>query len=349
MNSRKILILILVIIVLSIYPIFNFVKEEQKKPEIIDSEDIKETETIEKEESMEKTNLVSDNGFLRIENNTLVNEDGEKIQLKGISTHGIQWYGSLATEENLKILRDEWGSNLFRVAMYTEENGYISNKNLKNDVEKIVNTAIKLDMYVIIDWHILNDNDPLIHKEEAKMFFDEMSSKYKNYPNVIYEICNEPNGNVTWNENIKPYAEEVINVIRKNSNNSIIIVGTPTWSQEVDKAAENPINDKNVMYALHFYAGTHTSWLRERTKQALNKIPIFVSEWGTSLASGDGGVYKEETEKWVLFMKENNISWANWSLSDKNESSALLLQNSKVIKDENLSESGKTVKDMMKK
>lgn len=296
-----------------------------------------------------KNNLVSYNGWLKIESNTLVNEKNEKIQLKGMSTHGIQWYGNFANEEMIKKLRDEWGSNLFRIAMYTNENGYIQNKNIENDVTNVVDIAIKLDMYVIIDWHILSDNNPQTYKEEAKDFFKRMSEKYKDYPNVIYEICNEPNGNVTWNEDIKPYAEEVIKVIRENSKDSIIIVGTPTWSQDVDKAKENPINDKNVMYALHFYAGTHTEYLREKAKSALTSIPIFVSEWGVSDASGNGGVYLEEAQKWIDFMKENNISWANWSLSDKNESSALLKSGSpnNSLDDNCLSESGKFIKRVM--
>ena len=189
-----------------------------------------------------------------------------------------------------------------------------------------------------------------MHKEEAKEFFREMSLKYKDYSNVIYEICNEPNGNVTWENNIKPYAEEVIKEIRENSKKSIIIVGTPTWSQEVDKPAKNKINDELVMYALHFYSGTHTEWLRERVKEALKNIPIFVSEWGVSDASGNGGVYKEETIKWINFMKENNLSYAVWSLSDKNESSALLIpgaSENKII-DDNLSEAGKFIKSVIK-
>ena len=40
--------------------------------------------------------------------------------------------------------------------------------------------AISLDLYVIIDWHILSDNNPNIHKEEAKAFFTEMAIEYKN-------------------------------------------------------------------------------------------------------------------------------------------------------------------------
>lgn len=346
MMKKKIIIIFILFITLFL-GIFICVNNISKNKEINVDENIKK---IEKENKKINSNLVSSNGWLKIENNTLVNEKGNTIQLKGMSSHGIQWYGDYANEDMIKSLRDDWESNLFRIAMYTEEGGYIQNKNLKEKVIEIVDTLVKLDMYVIIDWHILSDNDPMIHKKEAKEFFMEMSKKYKDYPNVIYEICNEPNGNITWEANIKPYAQEVINVIRENSKNSIIIVGTGTWSQDVDKASENPINDSNVMYALHFYAGTHTDWLRERVKNALTKIPIFASEWGVSDASGNNGVYLDESQKWIEFMKENNISWANWSLSDKSESSALLLPNSdkNEIKDENLSESGKFIKQAIK-
>ena len=324
--------------------------EDKKDNESNDDSNQKNDENNNLNDNKSKNNLVSYNGWLKIENNTLVNDKKEKIRLKGISTHGLQWYSKYANYDMMKSLKEELGINLFRIAMYTEENGYIYNKSLKNKVEEIVENAKKLDMYVIIDWHILSDGDPLIHKEEAKEFFREMSLKYKDYPNVIYEICNEPNGNVTWENNIKPYAEEVIKEIRENSKKSIIIVGTPTWSQEVDKPAKNKINDEQVMYALHFYSGTHTEWLRERVKEALKDIPIFVSEWGVSDASGNGGVYKEETIKWINFMKENNLSYAVWSLSDKNESSALLVSgaSANMVTENSLSEAGKLIKSVIK-
>ena len=324
--------------------------EDKKDNELNDDSNQKNDENNNLNDNKSKNNLVSYNGWLKIENNTLVNERKEKIRLKGISTHGLQWYSKYANYDMMKSLKEELGINLFRIAMYTEENGYIYNKSLKNKVEEIVENTKKLDMYVIIDWHILSDGDPLMHKEEAKEFFREMSLKYKDYPNVIYEICNEPNGNVTWENNIKPYAEGVIKEIRENSKKSIIIVGTPTWSQEVDKPVKNKINDEQVMYALHFYSGTHTEWLRERVKEALKDIPIFVSEWGVSDASGNGGVYKEETIKWINFMKENNLSYAVWSLSDKNESSALLVSGAgaNMVTENSLSEAGKLIKSVIK-
>ena len=264
-----------------------------------------------------------------------------------MSSHGIQWFSDLITKENIKYLKENYNSNLFRIAMYTNENGYIQNKELKQKAMDIMDIVIDLDMYVIIDWHILSDNDPLMYKNEAIEFFDEISEKYKDYPNALYEICNEPNGNVTWQDNIKPYAIDVIKTIRKNTDN-IIIVGTPTWSQDVDIVSNDPIEEKNIMYSLHFYSGTHTDYLRDKAKKALLKIPIFISEFGISDASGNGGIFIEEANKWIEFMKDNNLSWANWSLTNKNESSAFLKENTFIINEDNLSESGKYISEIMK-
>ena len=344
--------IIFVIVVIGLIKITKGVDIDNKEKVVEDvtTNVTEETTTAKKDEDNNINKLlVSYNGKLSIDNNTLVNEHGEKIQLRGISSHGIQWFGDLVTKENLITLRDEWGANLFRVAMYTKENGYIDNKSIMNKVFDIVDMVIDLDMYVIIDWHILSDNNPNMNKEEAIKFFDEVSNKYKDKKNVIYEICNEPNGSTSWNNDIYPYAVDVIKTIRNNSKDSIIIVGTPTWSQGVLDASKKPIDDKLTMYALHFYSGTHKNDLRNNATIALKTIPIFVSEFGVSDASGNGGVYLDEADKWINWMNENNISWANWSLADKDESSALLIPGKKLIKDENLSKSGKYIKNIMKK
>ena len=298
-------------------------------------------------EIVEKNNYVSYNGNLSLKGNNIVNEHGEIFTLQGISSHGLQWFNNLITDENIKTIKS-WGANVFRLAMYTKENGYVDNKSIYDDLIKDIDLVIENDMYVIVDWHILSDNNPNNYKAEAIEFFEKISSKYKNTPNIIYEICNEPNGGTSWDD-IKSYAVDVIKTIRNNSNN-LIIVGTPTWSQDVDSVINNKIDDANTMYALHFYSGTHKEYLREKAKKALdNNIPIFVSEFGVSDASGNGGIYLDEADKWIEFIKNNNLSYINWSLSDKNESSALLKPNSNTINDDTLSDSGKYIKSIFQK
>ena len=294
---------------------------------------------------IEKNNYVSYNGYLKLDGVNIVNQYNEQIVLKGVSSHGLQWFNYLITDENIKELKS-WNSNVFRLAMYTKEGGYIDNKNIYDTLIKDIDLIISNDMYVIVDWHILSDNNPNTYKKEAMEFFDKISLKYKDSPNVIYEIANEPNGSTTWKD-IKKYAVDIIKTIRKNTNN-IIIVGTPTWSQDVDKVINNKIDSNNIMYALHFYSGTHKESLREKASNALkNNIPIIISEFGVSDASGNGGTYLDEANKWFEFINKNNISYINWSLSDKNESSALLKPNNKIINDNTLSESGKYIKKII--
>ncbi|MCI8551183.1 MAG: cellulase family glycosylhydrolase [Lachnospiraceae bacterium] len=294
-------------------------------------------------------------GALRVNGTMLVDENGKPVQLRGISTHGLAWFPAYVNEDCFRQLRKEWDVNVIRLAMYTAESGgYCSDGNkeeLKALVERGVEYAVEQDMYVIIDWHILSDGNPNQHIEEAKAFFREMSEKYKDCDNVIYEICNEPNGNVDWGE-IKTYGSEVIAVIREQDPDGVILVGTPNWSQMVDQAAADPITGyDNVMYTLHFYAATHTDWLRDTMKKAIDGgLPVFVSEYGICDASGNGSIDVDQADAWIQAMDEYGVSYVAWNLSNKAETSAILKEScSKTsgFSSGDLSESGKWLYQML--
>lgn len=271
---------------------------------------------------------VAEHGQLSVKGTQLVDKNGKGYQLRGMSTHGITWFPDFVNEDAFRTLRDDWNTNVVRLAMYVDEWGngqcYMNNKEGSRQLlEKGVDICIKLGMYVIIDWHVLNPGDPTAYTDEAIKFFTDMSKKYADYPNIIYEIVNEPNGNATWNGVIKPYAEKVIPVIRKNDKDAVIIVGTPTWSQDIDQALADPLKYDNVMYALHFYAATHTDWLRERAEKCVaGGLPIFVSEFGCCDASGNGANDFSQTEKWLKLLDKYGISYCNWNLANKDESSS---------------------------
>lgn len=278
---------------------------------------------------------VATHGQLSVKGTQLVDKNGNGYQLRGMSTHGITWFPDFINENSFRTLRDDWNTNVVRLAMYVDEWGngqcYMKNKDGSRQLlEKGVDICIKLGMYVIIDWHVLNPGDPTAYTDEAISFFNDMSKKYADYPNIIYEIVNEPNGNATWSGVIKPYAEKVIPVIRKNDKDAVIIVGTPTWSQDIDQALADPLDYDNVMYALHFYAATHTDWLRERTEKCVaGGLPIFVSEFGCCDASGNGGNNFGQTEKWLKLLDKYGISYCNWNLANKNESSSCFRESAK--------------------
>lgn len=303
------------------------------------------------------TTPVSQHGQLSVKNGQLVDKSGKGYQLRGMSTHGLTWFPEFVNESAFKTLRDDWNTNVVRLAMYVDEWGngqcYMGNKSGSLELlEKGVDICIKLDMYVIIDWHVLNPGDPSKYTNEAKSFFETVSKRYAKYPNVIYEICNEPNGGASWSGNIKPYAEKIIPVIRKNAPNSVIIVGTPTWSQEIDKPLSDPLNYKNVMYAFHFYAATHAG-LRSNVENCVSQgLPVFVSEFGTCDASGGGANDFNETQKWLSYFDKQGISYCNWSICNKDETCSVLRPGTSANgnwSESNLTENGKWIRNWFRK
>lgn len=307
------------------------------------------------------TTPVAANGQLKVSGANIVNQSGKVFQIRGMSTHGIMWedFSDILSTSSLKVLRDDWGVNTIRIAMYTEEwGGYTTGSTYAQQAKAKVNAGVKaatdLGMYVIIDWHILKDGNPQTHQTEAIAFFKEMANKYKNYNNVIYEICNEPNGGATWSANIKPYATKVINAIRLYDSDAIIICGTGTWSQDIHDVVNSRLSDKNTVYALHFYANTHTDWLRNRFTDCYNKgLPILVSEFGTCDASGNGGYNSYQTGKWFSLLDSKNVGYINWSACGKAETASAFKSgtNLKAISSgtSQLTESGKLVRSHYRK
>mgnify|MGYP000845896275 FL=1 len=302
--------------------------------------------------SVDDSTPFGQHGALHVENGKLTDADGNIVQLYGMSTHGIAWFPQYINYDSFRTLRDDWNTNCIRLAMYTAEyGGYCAGgdkEQLKQLVRDGVSYATELGMYVIVDWHILSDCDPNQNKDEAIAFFREMSEAFADNDNVLYEICNEPNSGTSW-DSIKSYAEEVIPVIREQKPDAVILVGTPTWSQEIDKAAASPLTFDNVMYTLHFYAGTHKDDLRNRLETcAQNNLPVFVSEFGMCDASGNGANDFDSTTKWLDLLNKYQISFCCWNLANKDESSSVFKAASTALSDwtdEDFNESGRWIRD----
>lgn len=288
------------------------------------------------------------NGKLKVSGTQLVNECGNPIQLRGMSTHGPQWFRNCYSEASLDVLVKDWGISIFRLAMYVEEQGYITNPSgWRQWIDSYVDYCGQRGIYCLIDWHVLNPGNPNAHKDDAIEFWKYMSQKHGQKAHVLYEICNEPNG-VGWSD-VKNYATDVVKAIRDNNDNTVIIIGTPTWSQDVDIASSDKVNGTNIMYTLHFYAGSHRGELRSKAQSALNNnAPIFVTEFGTSHASGDANYSPDETKTWINWLNERKISWICWSYSDKGEVSATLVPGSCNSKNwNNVSECGQLIKGLI--
>lgn len=278
---------------------------------------------------------------------------GNPVQLRGMSMFWSQWANGSKYYKEFVVnqLVDDWKVNIIRASMGVgvAEGGYLTNPEVeKQKVISVVDACIAKGIYVIIDWHSHTAQD---EEAEAKAFFAEMAQKYGNYPNVIYEVFNEPL-NVSWSGVIKPYCEAVIDTIRKYDPDNLVICGTRTWSQRVDEVAADRIEDVNVAYTLHYYAASHTQSLRNIAQTAINQgVPIFVTEFGTCEASGAGKIDFDESNKWWDFLEANDISWCNWSISDKDEAASALTpksSNFQLWSDKNYTVSGAFVRDKLR-
>ncbi len=259
---------------------------------------------------------VSVHGQLSVRDGKLVDQQGEPFQLRGMSTHGIGWYGQYVNAGAMDAVRAA-GGNTIRAAMYTDaDSGYLyePEKNTAIMVEAIEN-ARAMDMYIIVDWHILEDGDPNAHLSEAITFFDRVASSYPGDPALIYEICNEPNG-AGWDE-IQQYAYAVCPVIRQYSPDAVIVIGTPGYSHELGGPLTSPFPRDNVLYAYHYYAGQHDGF-SELSYAVDQGLPVMVSEWGIN-SDGSGLPALEAGREFAAFLNEQGVSWCGWSLCNKDE------------------------------
>lgn len=266
---------------------------------------------------------VGQHGALQVSGNRVVDAQGTPIQLRGMSLFWSQWT-DFYLADNVDVLVDDWQATLVRAVLGVEnQGGYLEDPDTNvAKVRTIVDRAIERGIYVIIDWH---DHTAEDHQQEATAFFAQMAELYGNDPHVIFEIYNEPIY-TPWTT-VKSYAESIISTIRGAGADNLIIVGSPTWSQDVDIAASDPITSAdNIAYTLHFYANTHSQALRDKATTALNNgLALFVTEWGTCSADGNGTINETETLVWLAFLQDNGISWANWALNNKDEACSALI------------------------
>lgn len=269
------------------------------------------------------------NGQLRVCGTKLCNQHGQPIQLRGMSTHGLQWYRDCVTNSSLDALATNWTADVLRISMYIQEGGYETNPRFFTDlVHSIIEQVTSRGMYAIVDWHMLSPGDPNVNLSRAKTFFAEIAQRHNGKNNLLYEIANEPNG-VSWSR-VRTYAEELIPVIRANDPDTPILVGTRAWSSlgvsdgsNETEVINNPVRASNIMYTFHFYAASHGDSYLNTLSRAADRIPMFVTEYGTQTASGDGGNNFTMAQRYIDLMASKKISWVNWNYSDDFRSGAV--------------------------
>lgn len=294
---------------------------------------------------------VAEHGNLTVRGSQLMDEQGAPVVLRGISSHGVAWYPEYTNYSALKTWKD-YGANAFRIAMYVEQNdGYLEEPELNQKLLfAAIENSLAADLYTIVDWHVLQDENPNHNVKEAVALFEEVAKRYGDEPGIIYEICNEPNGDTTYNDIVK-YAEQVIPAIRNHAPNALILVGTPKFCTSLSEAIADPMPYPNIMYTYHYYAGiSDCEFAMEEIQRGIESgLPVFVSEWGLDTYEAEPHHW-QETNEFLDFLDAKNISWINWSLSNKAEGYSLIRPDCDKLSGwsrEDLSESGLLVLDRL--
>ncbi|MEV4635936.1 glycoside hydrolase family 5 protein [Actinoplanes sp. NPDC049548] len=275
---------------------------------------------------------VARNGRLKVCGTQLCNENNTPVQLRGMSSHGLQFFPNCVNAGSLAALRDDWKADFIRLSMYVQEGGLETDPvGFTAKVNGLVDQATKLGLYVIVDFHILTPGDPRVNANLAETFFQNISAAHAGQDNVLYEIANEPNG-VSW-DGIRSYAEKIIPVIRRNKPDSVVIVGTRGFSSlglsegsDESEIVNDPVKFDNIMYTFHFYAASHREDRRAVVARAAKKLPLFVTEFGTQTFTGDGANDFASTTAWLDLLKSLKIGYGMWSLSDGRESNSVFKQ-----------------------
>lgn len=106
----------------------------------------------------------------------------------------------------------------------------------------------------------------------------------------------------------------------------------------------------NVIYEL-CNEPTGSPWTTVLVPYAENLIPMFITEFGTCNASGNGGFNVVQTEAWFELIKKYNISHMNWSLANKAETASIISADCSKTSDwsyDELSDSGKLMREHFK-
>jgi endoglucanase len=300
---------------------------------------------------------VEANGQLTVCGVGLCNEHGKQIQLRGMSTHGTQWYSQCVTDGSLDTLASDWNADVVRISTYVQEGGYETDPaRFTALVNRYIDMLTARGMYAIVDWHMLEPGDPNFNLERAKTFFTAIAERNNGNNNIIYEVANEPHG-VSW-QTIKGYHEQIIPVIRAKDPDAVVLLGTRAWSSlgvsegsNESEVVNNPVDASNVMYTFHFYAASHGQEYLDALSRAADRIPMFITEFGTQDYAGEGGNDFAMSQRYLDLAASKKISWVNWNFSDDHRSGAVLTEGSCAsgsFGTGNLKESGRWIRDRIR-
>ena len=290
----------------------------------------------------ETCNQSEDLPWLRVDGKWIEDENGNPVTLRGISFCGFnnEWGEKVLPDFQNKIAKvtngnNGWYPNLLRLPIKDYHLNNFSLEEIYQTLQAGVDECVKQKVYCIIDWHAVDGEEGADWRSpemdrKTKAFWSYIAPRFKDYPNVIFELYNEPGypklvTAQNW-RNWRDKGQEWVDIIREEAPKNLILIGSPLWGQITRFAPDYPFEGDPLAYVNHTYPGMEESWPRELGLEydweevfgkAADRVPIFITEFGwqadaewefgTGTTADFGQPFKE------FLSKRPNINWVIWT------------------------------------
>lgn len=215
-------------------------------------------------------------------------------------------------------------------------------------IKEVVDTAIKYDLYIIVNMHHHESlfENPETEKERFLSQWNQIADYFKEYPeNLLFEVLNEPHGDLTpelWNQ----YFADALAEIRETNPTRVVLMGIADFGGLGGISKLVLPDDEYIILSPHYYnpftfthqgaewVGEHadewlgTKWYDTETEREAVEIEFryalqFSEEQHIPIHVGEFGAYSkadiDSRELWTTFLgrwfEEQGMSWAYWEFS----------------------------------
>lgn len=252
------------------------------------------------------------------------------------------------TEDHFRIIK-EGGFSSVRVNLHPfrymdKTNSYKLPESWFKVLDWTIEKATANNLMVILDFHEYTSmaDQPEAKKEIFLSFWRQVAPHCKDMPsNVVFELLNEPNGQLTpelWNS----FLAEALSIVRETNPNRTVVIGPGFWNQIPHlQELRLPENDRNIIVTIHYYSPmrfTHQgarwvkgsdAWIgttfgskadQDSIRMDLQKAsewskahnrPVFLGEFG-AYEKGNMDSRVKYTSTVARTAEELGFSWAYW-------------------------------------
>ncbi len=278
----------------------------------------------------------------------VLNASGKPVWLYGVNIASLEWStDGEHIEESVNRAINDWKVNLIRLPLAQDQwFGKMMNQTdggaaYRALVDKLVDTCAAGHVYIDLDLH-WSDAGKWVNEggksgqhsmpdKNSVAFWQDMATRYKNWPNVIFDLYNEPRdvsfavwrdgGTVTEKPDRKKTGQakvtyeavglqKLYDTVRATGATNVVTVGGLDWAYDLSGVLQGyGIKGSNLIYETHPYQEKKnwdknfgdTSW----------KYPVYMGEWGFGVRNTNGLGYAQSL---MQYARKHKLHWTAWDM-----------------------------------